>query len=276
MRRLKGVARKEKIMRRLINALLAINLVLAAAPAIAATEDGPVYLALGNSIAFGEGADRPEQHGYVPVLYRNLREVDCFEDGSSGCPHLELVNLAVPGAKSSDLIATQLQPALTLISQRNGDTDPGNDVEFITIDIGGNDLFAPVTTQCSAGVTPACAATIQSVFATYANNLGQILGSLRSVAGLETEIAVMTYYNPLGACHLAGLAPLADVVLEGGGPLAVGFNDLIRAVAADTGVQVADTFGRLALDDYVGGTDCLHPVKSGHRKIAKVFAEVIG
>ena len=34
-----------------------------------------------------------------------------------------------------------------------------------------------------------------------------ILGRLRAAAGPDTTIAVMTYYNPLGACRLAALAP---------------------------------------------------------------------
>jgi lysophospholipase L1-like esterase len=55
----------------------------------------------------------------------------------------------------------------------------------------------------------------------------------------------------------------------------VGFNDLIKAVAAATAVEVADTFGQLDPQDWVGGTDCLHPDISGYQKIATIIRDVI-
>jgi hypothetical protein len=58
----------------------------------------------------------------------------------------------------------------------------------------------------------------------------------------------MTYYNPLPACPLAALAPLADLVLEGGGPVTAGLNDIIRQRAAAVGAVVVETGpGRPAL-----------------------------
>jgi hypothetical protein len=132
-----------------------------------------------------------------------------------------------------------------------------------------------VVADCSGGPSAKCAETIQSLFTTYAANLGVILGSLRSVAGPDTEIIVTTYDNPLGACQLAALEPLADAVLEGGAGVPVGFNDLIRAVAAATSVEVADTFGQLDLEDWVGGTDCLHPDNSGYHKMATIIRDLI-
>jgi len=81
--------------------------------------------------------------------------------------------------------------------------------------------------------------------------------------------------------HPPPFTALADVVLEGGSvpglpPLAVGFNDVIRGVAAENDVLVADTFGALSTEDLVGGADCLHPDASGHSVIAGVFAEALG
>jgi lysophospholipase L1-like esterase len=64
---------------------------------------------------------------------------------------------------------------------------------------------------------------------------------------------------------------LAEVVLEGG-PGVEGLNDRIRRISTANGVAVADTYGKLAAEDLVGGTDCLHPNDSGHRIIADVFA----
>ena len=75
-------------------------------------------------------------------------------------------------------------------------------------------------------------------------NLGLILGTLRSVAGGDTEI-VITTTTTHWAYHLAALEPLADADLENGAGTPVRFNDPIRAVADATAVTVADTFGRL-------------------------------
>lgn len=262
-------------MRRFVIVVAVLAVFAAAAPAQAALPEGPLYLALGDSQAFGVGVPREDQHGYVPIINRWAHAIDCGEGPPTACPFLESVNLSVPGATSSALIASQLPTAVALISDRKADADAGNDVVLITVTIGGNDLFNPVVANCSGGATPTCVQTIQSLFAAYVANLGLILGTLRSVAGPDTEIVITTYDNPLGACQLAALEPLADVVLEGGTGVPVGFNDLIRAVAAANAVEVADTYGQLDLDDWVGGTDCLHPDKSGYHKMAKVILEEI-
>jgi lysophospholipase L1-like esterase len=248
----------------------------ATVPAYATSPEGPVYLALGDSYAFGFGTPREDKLGYVPVLSRWAHAIDCGEASPEACPLLELVNLGVPGATSTTLIASQLPAALELVADRNTDGDSENDVVLITVTIGGNDLFSPVIGNCSAGATPACVQTIQTLFTTYVANLGVTLGSLRSVAGPDAEIVITTYDNPLGGCHLAALEPLADAVLEGGAGVPVGFNDLVRAVAAATNVEVADTFGQLDPDDWVGGTDCTHPDTSGYHRIAAIVRDVIG
>lgn len=247
----------------------------ATVPVHAASPEGPVYLALGDSQAFGSGTPREDKLGYVPFLSRWAYATDCSEGPPEACPMLELVNLSVGGATSATLISGQLPAAVALIADRKADADPGNDVVLITVTIGGNDLFNPVVANCSGGPTPTCVGTIQSLFTTYVTNLGVILGSLRSVAGPDAEIVITTYDNPLGACHLAALEPLADAVLEGGAGIALGFNDLIKVVAAATEVEVADTFGQLDSEDWVGGTDCLHPDISGYQRIAAIVRDVI-
>jgi hypothetical protein len=57
---------------------------------------------------------------------------------------------------------------------------------------------------------------------------------------------------------LAPLAPLADRVLEGGGPVPAGLNDIIRGAAAAHNAVVAETAPLIGVEDLVGGTDCLH------------------
>lgn len=252
-----------------------LGLILPALPVAAnGPPEGPVYLALGDSQAFGFGTPRPDKLGYVAVLNRWLTAVDC-RDGKEACPHLELADLSVPGARTPSLIADQLPAALQLIGQRNGDADPDNDVIYITVTIGGNDLFDAFGANCLEGVTPECVQAIAAAFGQVQANLAHILGALRATAGPDTRIVISTYDNPLGACVLAPFKEFGDLVLEGGPGFPVGFNDMIELVAAATGAEVADMFGELADDDWVGGQDCTHPDISGYHKMAEVFLDVL-
>ncbi len=232
----------------------------------------PLYLALGDSLAAGVGASDPEETGYVPVFHDYLRENAGCDRGMAGvCPELRLLNFGQGGATTTTLLRDQVPVALQVLWERNGNENPLNDVERITVDIGGNDAFA-LYGVCSSGVTAECAGAVQATFATVAQNLTTALVSLRAAAEAETQIIVMTYYNGLIGCERAGAAPMADVLLEGGAVLPAGLNDVIRASAARAGAGIAETYGLLGTDDLVGGTNCLHPDDSGYRIIADAFA----
>jgi lysophospholipase L1-like esterase len=242
----------------------------------------PVYLALGDSIAAGVGA-QPYVTGY-PEQAGALLEEEYNTAANKATPNssgdIETVNHAVGGATTATLIATQLPQAVELIHQRQGDRDPFNDVEVITVTIGGNDIFTPVVASCVLTATPAaCQPTVDAVLASARTNLPTILGRLTATAGRGTEVVVTTYYNPIGSCFLTQLNPAAptigDVLLEGGAfpgllTLQHGLNDAIREAAATTGAQVANLYGVLEPSQYVGGSDCLHPNLAGHTTIARV------
>jgi lysophospholipase L1-like esterase len=233
------------------------------------------YLALGDSVAAGVGAQPPAERGYVPVLYTSLTGArHCGKGQALGC-RLDLTNLAVPGATTSTLLGDQLPAAERILQERNQNARPVDDVRLITIDIGGNDIFRPIVTACADPASPTCVGTIQTQLQRAATNYEAILSRLRAAAGPDTVIAVMTYYNPLPACNLAPLAGLADMVLEGGGPVPAGLNDIIRSTAAAHDAVVAETEPVIENADLVGGADCLHPNTAGHQDIAGVFADVI-
>ena len=244
--------------------------------AVAAPPGAAAYLALGDSVAAGVGAVPSAENGYVPVLHDTLvAGRHCGQGEALGC-RLDLVNLAEPGATTITLISGQLPAAVDLLTARRATPTPVDDVRLITLDIGGNDVFTPVITACAPNPQSAgCASTIATQLNQVAANYERILSALRAAAGPDTTIAVMTYYNPLGACRLAALAPLAQLVLEGGGPVPAGMNDIIRAAAAAHGAVVAETAPLIGPEDLVGGNDCLHPDNSGHADIAAAFAGVI-
>lgn len=263
--------------RRLLALVVGLGLAVSAASTAAAAPPEPaVYLALGDSVAAGVGAVPSAENGYVSVLYDTLvADRHCGQGSALGC-RLELVNLAQPGATTTTLIAGQLPAAVDLLAARRATPTPVDDVRLVTIDIGGNDVFTPVITACAADPQSAgCVSTIAAQLSLVTANYERILSALRTAAGPDTTIAVMTYYNPLGACRLAALAPLAQLVLEGGGPVPAGLNDIIRASAEAHGAVIAETSALIGPEDLVGGTDCLHPDNSGHADIAGAFAAVI-
>jgi lysophospholipase L1-like esterase len=262
--------------RSMFTVLCSILLTVVVAVPVAADEpQGSAVLALGDSVAAGEGSTNPDVNGFVPRVQRDLISEDCNDFVAKACPHLEVVNLgAMGGVTSGELVATQLAPAIDEILARQGDTDPNNDVEYIVISIGGNDLFGALH-ACAEGIGQACIDALTATLTAFEQNLATILGSLHAAAP-QAEIAIMTVYNPLGSCVLADLEPLGNIALEGGGVLPGGLNDIIRGVAGVFDrVEVVETFGLLETDDLVGGSDCRHPDDSGHRKIALAFGEAL-
>jgi GDSL-like Lipase/Acylhydrolase family len=196
----------------------------------------------------------------------------------------------IPGGPGGVTTATMLQPgdqldrAVALITERNGNASTRDDVEVVSLTVGGNDLFGPAVAGCVAAPDPAvtCGAALTATFGAFAARYGQILGELRAVAGDDVVLMTTTYYNPLPFCFLGADDPatataVGNWILEGGtlpglGTLETGFNDVIRGLSAQHGAVVADTFGTVGAGDFVGGQDCVHPDAEGHAKIADVFA----
>lgn len=287
--------------------LVAVLLVLVGSSAVAGPPGGPphrghpVHVVLGDSLPAGQQSVPPavdfpttaalwKASGFVAQYHRVLRhELDCSPGRGRTCHALELVNLSrtgIPGVAAGVTTATVLQPgdqldqAVALIEVRNANRSPRDDVEVVTVSVGGNDLYGPAVRAC-VPPTGSCVPALQETFAGFEARYHQILATLRAAAGPETTILAMTYYNPLPYCALGAADPatarvLGDFILEGGdiglGAMPLGFNDRLRQVADRYDAVVVDTFGSLGDGDFVGGTDCVHPDGDGHRALAKVFA----
>ncbi len=230
-----------------------------------------VYVALGNSLAVGVGSSDPPNLGYVPLFQEDLTDL-------LGDPNLSLLNVGHGGDTSTTLITHgHLAAALDELA-RNGDNQSTNDVLAVSIDIGGNDIFG-LLFICAGGLTPPCVAAVTATFGTFAFNFDFILSELRAAAGPDTPIVAMTYYNSLvnPGCPFSALAPLADVVLEGGSGLPVGLNDLIRSIAATHDVLVADLVPGGVFPALLGPADiqpdCLHANDDGYEIIADEFKD---
>src|SRR5574341_100767 len=101
----------------------------------------PVYLAIGDSIAFGVGAPQPRTEGYVGLVHEALRTSERYRDTG-----LQLLNLAVPGATTADLLIPGGQVDSALEGIRAGQEGAaGDEVQIISVNIGGNDLLQLAT-----------------------------------------------------------------------------------------------------------------------------------
>ncbi len=235
--------------------LVALIAALVAAPASAgAPGPQPVQLSLGDSLAAGVGAGDPDSEGYVAQFHDYLT--------NTLDPNTKLVNLGISGATADDLANDKhpLKKAVKTLQHRN--------VEVVTIDIGGNDLFGAVTDPASGCLpdpsTPECQAAIGQTLADIGADLTVILGSLRA-ADPDVQIIVMLYHNTIAnpeACALAGLAPFADAVLL------PAFNGVIAGVAGAFGADLATP-----AVDVANLVDCLHPNAAGYSQIRDAFID---
>lgn len=264
--------------------LASLVLALSALSAPAAFAANPIQLSLGDSWGYGYGAADPATGGYVPQLNALLRDgFDCSPSANAkpnqGCKKLGLTNLSVGGATTPTMIAGQLPQATEILQARNGNQNPRDNVEVVTVSIGGNDVTNPIIGACLGGINVGCLGTVGAEFAAYQADLTQALSALRAAAGPDARIVIGTYDNGIGQCYLSafpGSVQLAALVLEGGfGPFANGIHGIMRSVGAQYGVEVAESYGDLSPSDWVGGADCLHPVDSGYAKVAQSFADVL-
>jgi lysophospholipase L1-like esterase len=209
---------------------------------------GDLYLALGDSLAWGARLDDQASQSYPALIHARL--------AASG--PISLANLAVPGETSASIMRGQLPRAIALIRDARA---KGQRVSPITLDIGGNDLR-----NVQRAGTDVRAATV----ATVGRNIAQIVDELRRAAGPEADIAVMTYYNPYGG----------DPAVVGGDAYWVTqLNAAISAAALPRGAAVADSYtplggGRAYTHTFILMGD-IHANALGHRVLADVFLRAL-
>jgi lysophospholipase L1-like esterase len=245
----------------------------------------PIYLALGDSLAFGYSQKRFEENlpaenptafetGYVNDFADVLRFAE---------PNLQIINDGCPGETTESLIkgpceyqlayplhhpyvggplSSQLSDALAVLSAHPGAVNP------ITIDIGANDALGVVESVCK--LQAACIEQhAPALFEEVGKNLALILGQLRGAAP-HAQIIVLGLYNPFGS------------TIEGAGVLTADLNEVMAADAAAVKAQFADPLPFFnppgALE---GPTICLltnmctekpdiHPTDLGYRVLAGV------
>jgi acyl-CoA thioesterase-1 len=258
-------------MRRLLPLLAAfLSLALLAPTTPAAAKETPAYIAIGDSIAFGVGASDPATNGYVAVTYDALDRSERYRERG-----LELFNLSVPGATSSDLLLPdgQLDQALSEIRERQEDTSSADDnVEIITVNIGGNNLQALVTPDSDCLDDPQsteCEHGLQDMLDGLGDDLTEVLHRLREAAP-EADIIVLDLYSPFSGR---------------GGPAELVSNLIVRQINAVTERVASDPELRVEFVSVYSlfqgrasqlvADDNIHPNDDGHAVIAEVVLAAI-
>ena len=263
--------------------LLGVALPALFVPAFAANEKNYTYLALGDSVAFGYisyvNAPPDSFIGYPEVVADAMKLLKSKKLTNSSCPGQSSfsflyggLDIGCEGIRSSiglktNYTGTQMEFALSELKTNKH-------INLVTLNLGGNDLSL-LQVQCANPNPAIFAACVQvnigGVLASYAENLGAILGGIRYSAGYTGTLVLLTQYSPsgdpifLGA--VAGLNAVAATVSQTPGfnvRLADGFTPFLAA-SAPSGDPC--TAGLLVY--FPGTTTCdIHPSKLGRELLA--------
>src|SRR5688572_21643628 len=164
-----------------LTCLLSLGLVLTAAQPSPIT----VYVALGDSVAAGAGASRPEL-SYVGHVLAWLRE----HDTGGG---VRLSSYAGGGATSDGLRRWQVPAAVDELAALRRGERPGYRPGPVTITIGGNDLLQ-LATRAPRGGQPPSPTVVSAAIERVEVNLGATVADLLAAGGPGTTIVLTTYY----------------------------------------------------------------------------------
>jgi lysophospholipase L1-like esterase len=243
---------------------------------VAAASPSTVYVSLGDSLAWGDGASAPDETGYTALL------ADYFAGTQHGAAKA-WTNLAVRGETTETFLAGQVGATFAAIG------DPATDTRVVTLALGGNDVGAllndPSDSCVQNPMDPACrdqiVGALQGAAQRYPVVLGSIAGALEADPG-GASVYVMTVYNPFGGLG-APYEDAVDGVLLGNDlridcsaidPAAFGLNDIIACTARAFGMIVVDAHpvigdAAIALTHIGEGTFDTHPTDGGHALLAK-------
>jgi lysophospholipase L1-like esterase len=243
-----------------------------------AAEPATRYVALGDSLAWGDGASSPTETGYVALL------ADYF----AGTPHgaaKSLAHLAVRGETTASFLDGQVTAAMAAIG------DASTDTRAVTLSLGGNDVGALLNDPGDACVQDptslSCRLLVAGALQGAAERFPVVVGSIS--AGLAADdgderLYVMTVYNPFGGLGgpyegavdavLLGSDFAIDCAAAATDPTAAGLNDIIACTGRAFGATVVDAYPvigdhALALTHIGEGTFDTHPNDQGYALLAK-------
>ena len=267
---------------------------------------GPVAFGLGDSITFGETDLRyiPSfgDRGYIGKF------ADIVDSRNGDAPRPEVINTAIDGETADsffdatgrtspvvgrtdiplaeqnlyydDPTTPQAQKFQELLAEERA---AGNEVSFITLTLGFNELAA-----LAALPTDQALAQIDPTLAAYRDTYSDVLTLIRDVAP-EAELFLLGYYNPFPADPTQNTA---DAVFAEAGPR---LNGIIQEFAGEFGATYVDTSAALSgrvgeltfIDEFPAGSTVpmphpfgpgiapignVHPTEEGYQVIADQLA----
>jgi lysophospholipase L1-like esterase len=273
-----------------------VLLVLVSAAPAAANErdrnrDNALYLALGDSVAFG----------YNPLVDpRNAANFVGYPEALAKWLDLDLRNASCPGEASGGFISLMgvddvcrpyrfgtpgVQPALPLhVAYSTSQLDfavaflrAHPRTRLVTLDIGANDLFV-LRRQC-AGVTTCIVNGLPGLFSSLSTNLTTIYSRLRGEAHYRHALVALTYYT-VNYSDQAEVATIQSI------------NNAVASTTIAAQGHVADGFGAFkAVADTAAGSSCaaglliqlsaspltcdIHPSPRGRDLLANAIATVL-
>jgi lysophospholipase L1-like esterase len=222
-------------------------------------EGATYYVALGDSLAANVGVSDASL-GYVSRVHRQLQLRDGRDYG--------LRNFGISGETSGTLIRSgQLDTAIAFMNTAQ--------VDYITVDIGANDLLGHLGSDDCADIDAAvCQARLLATFRTYEQNMAVVLDSLRAAEPQATLVFIRAY-NPFSLGLGGGIAfeERSDEILDA-------FNDIAAELAAARGVLVADAFTPLqgttaATTRMLDTPPDIHPYGIGYSLIAQAVIDAL-
>lgn len=271
-------------------ALLAITPILVphALPASAAQSHhysagivGPkqVYLALGDSLAFGFQPNLDFKHGYASDWFNELQPKGVTKLVNYACPGETLVTFMNGGCALHFLVKShyphsepQYKAALTYIKQNKGKVSP------VSIDIGANDfvtLFDPSTCAVLTNTQG-----ISDAIQTFDTNFTTVLTQLKSALGGTGDLFAMNYYNPF-----AEICPQQTALIQL-------LDQHLQQDATSVGVPWADVYTPFNVGTGNGDNICnwtwmcqskpknvnlrIHPNNTGYTQIYQAFTKLAG
>jgi lysophospholipase L1-like esterase len=287
--------------RRLIGIGLAGTAMVATAslmPALPASAAGPAangtYLALGDSVAFG---DVPPNAVPAPN-YRSANSFVGYPEDVGQALRLGVWNASCPGETTGSMLVAGVP---SNGCENSPDGSPGyrtlyplhvqykgtqmdyvlkylavhRHTQLVTIDIGANDAFL-----CQETTGDHCAAEFPSVLKTIGENLAAIYYQIRDVAHYQGLLVALTYYSlNYNDPTQVGLAEALNNVIATvttskafGGKIADGFGAFQKASEAFGGDPCAAGL-LIKLPD---GTCNIHPSPAGHLLLAQAIEDAVG
>jgi lysophospholipase L1-like esterase len=240
-------------------ALVAFGSVFAAAAPAATAATGDNYVALGDSYSSGVGtgsytldaACKRSMYAY-PYLYTQQH------------PGTSLTFVACSGAKTSDLLAKQIQAVTTATT-------------LVTVTIGGNDIgFANLIYQCTvADCSAALDSTTANLESTLGNALDTVYNTVKSRAASNAKIIVLGYPRVFSGGSCFGTLGITSTEQAKANALADALDKMIAKHAGDDKVTYESAIGPFtghavcSFSPYLNGLNLFntgesyHPTRSG-------------